>query len=102
MLNTGIEKMRRLSYMSYIKENYVTIGVAITLIYAIKPLRELHIAYISTDLWVHQDAHCLSNSLAIVYIVITIKIEDVGSICENCRHSHLYKAIRGSISPAPT
>jgi len=80
-----------LFYKTYIKENCVAIGISITTIDTIKSLGKLHIAQFSSKYWIHQKAHCFPNSLAIVHIMITIKIENKGSICENCRHPHLYK-----------
>lgn len=76
-------------YNAYIKEDYVPVGVSVTAINAIESLRKLNIADISTDLWIHHEAHSFTNCLAIINIVITVKVENKWSICENCRHSNL-------------
>ena len=76
---------------TYIKENYIAVGISITAVNSIKSLRKLHIAYISTNLWVHEETHSLTNSLAIVHIVITVKVKDVWSICKDSRHPYLYE-----------
>lgn len=74
---------------TYIKEHSVVIGISIVAINTIKPLRKLHVAHFLSDIRVHHEAHGLANSLAVVDVMITIKIEKIGRIGEDGRHSHL-------------
>lgn len=76
---------------AYIKEDDVTIGISIVTINAVKPLWELDIAKLLTQLRIHQETHGFSDCLAIVDVVITIKIQNEGCICKDCRHSNLEK-----------
>jgi hypothetical protein len=74
---------------THIKEHNVPIGISITAVNAVEPLWELHVADISANSRVHHEAHCFTNSFAVVNIVITVKIKNVRSICQNSRHSDL-------------
>lgn len=76
---------------AYIKEDDVTIGISIVTINAVKPLWELDIAKLLTQVRIHQETHGFSDCLAIVDVVITIKIQNEGCICKDCRHSNLEK-----------
>ena len=75
---------------TYVKEHNIPIGVSITAINAIEPLWELYIADISANSRVHHEAHCFTDGFAVVNIVITIKIKNVRSICQDSRHSDLH------------
>lgn len=87
-MNTDKQKQTAI-FEAYVKEDYIAICISVRAINAIKSLRELHVAYISTNLGIHHETHCLTNCLAIVNIVIAIKVEDIWCICENCRHPYL-------------
>lgn len=65
----------------YVEENCVTVGISIALVNAIEPLGELNVADVAADLRIHVETHCLTNSLAVVHVVITIEIEYIRSIC---------------------
>lgn len=75
--------------VTYIKENCIPVGVTIICINAIKSLRKLDIADFLPSLGVHQEAHGLSGSLAVVDIMITIQVQHERSICEHSRDPHL-------------
>jgi hypothetical protein len=66
---------------TYVKEDNVPIGIPITTVNAIEPLWELYIADIPANSRVHHEAHCFTNSFAVVNIVITVKIKNVRGIC---------------------
>jgi hypothetical protein len=78
---------------TYIEENNVPISISVALINAVESLRKLHITHIFTDSRIHQKAHPLTNSFAVVYIVVTVKIEYEWSICKDCRNSNLRRVI---------
>jgi hypothetical protein len=59
------------------------IGISIIAINTIKPLGKLDIAHFLAKLGIHHEAHGLSKRFAVVDIVITIKIEEIGCICED-------------------
>lgn len=50
---------------------------------AIKPLWELDITKLLSQLGVHEKAHGFSDGLAIVNVVIAVQIQHEGCICEN-------------------
>lgn len=60
---------------TYVKKHSVSIGII-----SIKHLRKLHIADFFTS---HHETHCFSKSLAVVYVVIAIQIQDIWRIPQN-------------------
>lgn len=70
--------------VAYIKEDDVPIGIAIIGINPVKPLGELYIAEFLAQLRIHEKTHGLPYGLAVVDVVITVKIQHEGRICENC------------------
>lgn len=70
--------------VAYIKEDDVPIGIAIIGINPVKPLGELYIAEFLAQLRIHEKTHGFPNGLAVVDVVITVKIQHEGRICENC------------------
>ena len=65
---------------TYIKENGIAIGISIIPINTIKSLWKLHIADIFPKVWIHHKAHSFSQCLAVVYVVITVNIQQVRCI----------------------
>lgn len=84
---------------TYVEEDCVTVGISITLVNAIEPLGELHVANVSAYLRIHVEAHCLTDGFAVVHVVIAVEIEDVWCIGENCRNSYLQTKSSSSLSP---
>lgn len=75
--------------LTYIEEDGVSIGISVVPVNAIKSLRELHITDLLPNLWIHQEAHGFSHSLAVVNVVITIQVEHEGRIGQNTRNANL-------------
>lgn len=82
---------------TYIKEDCVSIGISIIPINAIEPLRELNIADLFPSLWVHQETHCLSHGLAVIYVMVTIQVQHEWSIGEHSRDTNLQVRITNKI-----
>lgn len=74
---------------TYIKEDSVSVGISVMPINTIESLRKLDIANFLANLWIHQEAHCLSDSLAVVYVMVTIQVQHEWSICKNGRDTNL-------------
>jgi len=66
------------------------IGISIISVNAIKPLRELNITDFLPKSRIHHKTHGLAKGLAVVYIMVTIKIEHIRAIGKNCRNTNLY------------
>jgi hypothetical protein len=62
---------------AYIKEYGVAVGVSVMLVNTKKPLRELDIAHPLSNQWIHHETHCLSKSLTIIDVVITIQVQQM-------------------------
>jgi hypothetical protein len=77
------------SSSSYIKEDSVMIGISITPINTIKSLGELYIAYTLANQWIHHETHCLTDSLAVVDVMVAIQIEQEWCICQHSRDTYL-------------
>jgi hypothetical protein len=60
---------------TYIKENRITIGISIVPINTIKSLWKLNIANIFSKVGIHHKTHSFSQGFAVVYVMITIKIQ---------------------------
>lgn len=58
-----------------------------------RTFEELYITNLPSEIWIHKKAHCFSQSLAVVYVVIAIKIQHKGSISKNCWHTYLLKSL---------
>lgn len=71
------------SLKAYVKEDNIAVGISIMSINAIKPLWELDITKLLSQLGVHEKAHGFSDGLAIVNVVIAVQIQHEGCICEN-------------------
>ena len=74
---------------TYIKEDCVSVSISVMSVYSIKPLRELNITDFFPVLRIHQEAHGFPDSLAIVYVVITVQVQHERSIGKNTSHAHL-------------
>lgn len=70
-------------FEAYVKEDDIAVGISIMSINAIKPLWELDITKLLSQLGVHEKAHGFSDGLAIVNVVIAVQIQHEGCICEN-------------------
>lgn len=76
-------------FQAYIKEDSISVRITITFIDAIKSLWELNITNSFPCLWIHQETHSLSHSFAIVYIMVTVQVQDERGICKNPRDANL-------------
>ncbi len=88
-MKLGEQKEMSNSSSSYIKEDSVMIGISIIPINTIKSLGELHIAYTLANQWIHHETHCLTDSLAVVDVMVAIQIEQEWCICQHSRHTYL-------------
>jgi hypothetical protein len=77
------KKQDRIVPFTYIKEHSVVVGISIVAINTIKPLWKLDVAHSLAKLWIHHEAHGFSHCFAVVDVVITIEIEEIGCICED-------------------
>lgn len=68
---------------TYVEEDGVPIGISIVLIDSVESLGELNIADFPPNLRIHQEAHRLPYSLAVVDVVIAIQVEHEWSICQH-------------------
>lgn len=80
-------------FRTYVEKDGVSIGISVVSVNAIKSLRELHITDLLPNLWIHQEAHGFSHSLAVVNVVITIQVEHEGRIGENTGNTNLQNTI---------
>eukprot|EP01018_Ginkgo_biloba_P018128 Gb_05832 [translate_table: standard] len=54
----------------------------------IKPLRKLNIASFLPKIRIHHKTHCLTQGLAVIYVVITIKIQQERAIGKDSRNTN--------------
>lgn len=73
---------------AYIEEDGVVIRIAIIPINPIEPLRELHVTHFLPNIRIHVEAHGLPQRLAVIYVMITIQVEEVGRVREHRAHAH--------------
>lgn len=80
--------------LTYIKEYNIAIWVSIMTINAIESLRKLHITDLLSWSGIHHKAHGFTKSLTVVYIVITINIQYVWSIWDDCWYPDLHSSAK--------
>lgn len=69
---------------------YITVAsIPIAWINSIKPLGKLDITNLPCHLGIHHKTHCFKQSFAVIYILVTIKIQNINPVCKNRRHSNL-------------
>lgn len=68
---------------AYIKEHGIAIGVSVISINTVKSLWKLNVTHMFPKVGVHQETHGFSQCLTVVYVVITIKIQQERSISED-------------------
>lgn len=69
---------------TYIEKHSVVISVSIVPINTIKSLGELDVTTSLADRRIHHKAHSLSKSLTVVDVMITIQVEHVWGIGQDC------------------
>lgn len=71
-----------------IKKDCIVISISIISVNAIKPLRELNITDFLPKSRIHHKTHGLTKGPAVVYIMVTIKIEHIRAIGKNCGNTN--------------
>jgi hypothetical protein len=74
---------------TYIKKYNISVWVSIMTINPIESLRKLYIANFFSNLRVHHETHGFSKCLAIVDVVITINIQNIRCVWDDCRRPYL-------------